>query len=68
MELDNFAVSYGSEYVKFYYKRYARQSGINVVRNIYLFEMIPPEVFLNEIEVINNSIDSEKNMNLNLNS
>ena len=68
MELDNFIVSYGFEYTEFYYKNYAMYNGINVVRNIYLFEMIPPEVFLNEIEVINNSIDSEKNINLNLNS
>ena len=30
--------------------------------------MIPPEVFINEVSVINNSIDSEDNVNLNLNS
>ena len=29
--------------------------------------MIPPEIFLNEISIINNTIDSEENINLNIN-
>ena len=33
----------------------------------YLFEMIPPEVFLNEIAIIKDSNESEENMNLNFN-
>lgn len=67
IELNNFIILDRRKYLVFSKPNQKFGYGINLIRKIYLFEMIPSEIFLNEINIINNSINSENNKNLNIN-